>query len=119
MSATPRLVRLLGLTSIGFGVFDYLRSDRLAANVGMADGRIFRLAGAREIVSGVAIALFPRHPAPLVSRLIGDAADIAVLSAVAARPGNERRIAAIIGAGIVLAVSTIDAIALSAQRQAA
>ncbi len=119
MSSRNRMIRLLGLTSIGLGLFDWLSAETLADRTGMRDGGTFRLAGAREIASGVGIALFPASPAPLVSRLIGDAMDVVILSAVAARPGNDRRNAALIGVGMVVAISVIDAIAITAQRRQA
>lgn len=115
--AAQNAIRMLGITSIGLGIFDTLKADDLAARVGMEGGRVFRLAGAREIVTGIGAVLFPASRAPIVARLIGDAIDIAVLSGTAAKPGNDRRNAALIGVGIVLAVTVVDALALASQHR--
>jgi hypothetical protein len=115
---TTRLVTVIGLTSIGFGLFDYLMADRLAAKVGMDHGDIFRAAGAREIVTGGAAVAFPVSRLPIIARIVGDVADTAILSAVAAKPDNSRRWAALLGVGIVAAVSAVDILAARRQRAA-
>jgi hypothetical protein len=109
----------VGLLSICFGVFDFLMAPRLAERVGMKDGRIFRAAGVREIVTGAGAVLMPANPVPLVARLVGDVADLAILSGLAAKKTNPRQRAALIGVGFVLAVTALDVIAKRSQSNTA
>jgi hypothetical protein len=84
----------------------------------MQDGRVFRAAGVREIVTGAGAVLVPASPIPLVARLMGDAADLAILSGLAAKKTNPRRRAALIGVGLGLAVTALDVIAKRSQSKA-
>jgi hypothetical protein len=122
MATTSKIPRTMpsyvGLLHIGFGVFDFLMAPRLADGVGMKDGRVFRAAGVREIITGAGAVLVPASPIPLVGRLMGDAADLAILSDLGAKKTYPRQRAALIGVGLVLAVTALDVIAKRSQFKA-
>lgn len=115
---TQRFVAGIGVASIALGLFDYLRADRLAAKIGIDDGKAFRAAGIREITTGIAAVAFPRSRLPILGRLVGDVADIVLLSTVAAKPDNPRRSASLMVVGIVAVITTVDLLAARWQRVA-
>ena len=114
---TKRLVSAVGLMSIGFGLFDSVRAQSLASKVGMRTGTAFRLAGAREIVTGIGALVPSVAKASIVARLVGDAIDVATLGVTSARPRNQRKAAAAVGLAIVAVVTTVDVLALRRLRR--
>ena len=103
---------MIGLISIGFGIFDSIKARSLASGVGMKSDAAFRLAGAREIATGLAALVPPLASFAIRSRLVGDAVDIATLGVTAAKPSNEKRSMAIMGVAIVAAVTIVDVVAM-------
>ena len=102
--------RAIGGASLVFGIADMLFGRRLGRGVGAGEemgGRLFQIAGAREVVTGVAGLIAPASAAPVQWRLAGDIFDLAALGYIAA-PSNPRRKIALLALGIVVAVAAID-----------
>ena len=105
--------RAVGAASLALGVADILLGRRLGRNVGAGEamgGRLFQIAGVREVATGVAGLMTPHSEAPLQWRLAGDLFDLAALGYIAA-PGNPRRKTALLALGIVAGVTLIDLLA--------
>jgi uncharacterized membrane protein len=101
----------LACLSIGLGLVEVLAPRRLGRLIGAGDHpTLFRLCGLREIASGIAL-LSPRAaPNAAISRLAGDALDMALLgAAIASRKGRPARLA--LAATTVLGVAAVDAYA--------
>lgn len=108
--------RAVGTASLIFGVADMLLSHRFGRGIGAGremGGRLFQVAGAREIATGVAGLIAPASPAPIKWRLAGDMFDLAALGYIAA-PSNPRRNAALLAIGIVAGVALVDWLAARA-----
>lgn len=108
--------RAIGGASLIFGIFDVLNGRRLGRAVGAGEemgGRLFRLAGAREVTTGIAGLIRPASATPIRWRLAGDLFDLAALGYVAA-PANPRRRNAWLALGIVAAVAAVDFLAARA-----
>src|SRR5213078_375529 len=74
---------------------------------GPASSTIVRAMGVREIASGVALLAAPAHPAPLWTRVVGDAIDLGLLGlALTTRGSNRRRLAIALGA--IAGIAAID-----------
>ena len=102
--------RAIGGASLAFGIFDIVMSRTFGRGIGAGatrGGRVFQLAGAREIATGVAGLLAPGSAAPVRWRLAGDAIDFATLAYIA-MPGNPKRKMALLALGIVAAVAMLD-----------
>ena len=102
--------RTIGTASLIFGIADMLLGRRLGRKVGAGEemgGRLFQIAGAREVATGVAGLLAPTSAAPVQWRLAGDLFDLAALGYIAA-PANPKRKAALFALGVVVGVAVID-----------
>jgi len=102
--------RAIGAASVTFGVLDLLIGPRLGRGIGAGEemgGRLFRVAGAREVAMGVAGLIAPASATPVKWRLAGDLFDLAVLGYIAA-PANPRRKMALVAFGVVAAVALVD-----------
>ena len=102
--------RTIGTASLVFGIADMLLGRRLGRKVGAGEemgGRLFQIAGAREVATGVAGLLAPTSAAPVQWRLAGDLFDLAALGYIAA-PANPKRKAALFALGVVVGVAVID-----------
>ncbi|MCK8780915.1 hypothetical protein M0654_13060 [Rhizobium sp. NTR19] len=111
--SADQLTRALGWFSIGLGLMEIFGANRMSHALGMprAEGLI-RAYGVREIGAGV-MTLSTEKQAGLVSRVAGDALDIATL-ATAIRPDNPKRGNAALALGLVLGVTALDIIATQA-----
>jgi hypothetical protein len=103
------LAQFLGWFSIGLGTAQLAAPRTMCRLVGAdAEGaapRVMRLVGVRELTQGAAILVRPRPTAWLWSRVLGDAVDLALLGAVAARNRKTRTAFAIAN---VVAVTVPD-----------
>jgi uncharacterized membrane protein len=107
-----RLARFLGLFGLGLGLVEVLAPRRLASAIGVPERRgILRALGVREIASGIGILARGRRPAGfVVSRVLGDVIDLALLGAAARSLGaNAPRLRA--AAAAVAGVTLLDGIA--------
>ena len=105
--------RTIGAASLVAGIFDILAARRLGKGIGAGEqmgGRMFRVAGTREVATGVAGLIAPASAAPVRWRLAGDLFDLAALGYIAA-PANPKRKMALVALGIVAGVAAIDYIA--------
>lgn len=101
------MARALGLTGAGLGLAEIGMPERLSKGLGLRNSRtLFRLMGAREILSGVGI-LSPRSPtAGLWSRVAGDAMDLGLLGVAVAKSRNRKMVAGAIA--MVVAIGALD-----------
>lgn len=102
--------RAIGVASLAFGMTDMVMGRTFGRGIGAGEemgGRLFRIAGAREIVTGVAGLIAPGSIAPLRWRLAGDVFDLAALAYIAA-PANPKRKMALVALGIVAGVAIAD-----------
>lgn len=108
MPAAERGARLLGWLSLGLGAAELLAAPTVARALGV-EGReaVIRGCGAREIASGVlTLSINPR--VGLSARLLGDAADAALL--VASRRGRNGDTAGLdVGLALVIGLGLADA----------
>ena len=111
--------RAIGTASLTFGVTDMLFGRRFGRGIGAGEqmgGRLFQIAGLREVATGVAGLLAPTSIAPVEWRLAGDMFDLAALSYIAA-PANPKRRMALLALGIVAGVALADFAAARALKQ--
>lgn len=105
----PRtLSQALGWFSIGLGIVELVAPRALGRAIGVGDQpALLRLCGLREIASGIGL-LSERMPAKwALSRVAGDAIDLALLGAAARQPNSDRmRIA--VAAATVTGVTALD-----------
>lgn len=102
--------RAVGAASLAFGIADIVLARAFGRAIGAGEamgGRLFQVAGAREVLTGVAGLVAPASVAPVRWRLAGDAFDLAALGYIAA-PGNPKRRMALIALGIVAGVTLAD-----------
>ena len=102
--------RAIGAASLAFGIADLALGRRLGRGIGAGTemgGRLFRIAGAREVATGVAGRLAPGRAAPVRWRLAGDVVDLATRADIAA-PANPRRKMALLAVGVVAGVALAD-----------
>jgi uncharacterized membrane protein len=100
--------RSLGLFSLGLGLAQLLAPRAVGRAIGVGDRPVaMRLCGAREVVSGLGL-LSGRAPAAFaMSRVVGDAMDLALLGSSLGSPrANRNRIAA--AATAVAGVTAVD-----------
>lgn len=118
-----RISKGMGWFSLALGATQ-LAAPRMLARLagiepGIAVSTIIRLAGLREIASGVAVLLEPRKPMPMYMRVAGDAMDVGLLALAARRRTSTPRflgaVAAVAGA---TALDVIGAVGLSRARTA-
>jgi hypothetical protein len=105
--------RAVGAASLAAGIADMILGPRLGRGIGAGTqmgGRLFRIAAAREIATGVAGLIAPASAGPVRWRLAGDMFDLAALGYIAA-PANPRRKAAFLALGVVAAVAVADLLA--------
>ncbi|WP_104106231.1 SRPBCC family protein [Nocardioides sp. 616] len=106
---TGRLVRGLGVASLGLGVPMLLRPDSVARFAGVDDSAsapaLIRVVGARELIHAALCLVGPQRS--VWTRVMGDAMDLAVLAAAMEGRSGERRtrvnVATAAVAGIALA----------------
>jgi hypothetical protein len=105
--------RVIGAASLAAGIFDIIAAPRLGKGIGAGEemgGRLFQVAGAREVATGVAGLIAPASAAPVQWRLAGDLFDLVVLGYIAA-PANPKRKMALLALGVVAGVAAVDFIA--------
>jgi uncharacterized membrane protein len=112
-----QLGQILGWLSIGLGLAEVLAPRTLGRTIGVGDHpAIVRMAGVREIVTGLGL-LSERAPGAWAwARVAGDAMDLALLGAATSSPDADPRRIAATTAG-VLGVTALDV--YSGQRLAA
>lgn len=111
--------RAIGAASVTFGMFDMLMGPKLGKGIGAGEqmgGRLFRVAGAREVATGVAGLISPASVRPVKWRLAGDLFDLAALAYIAA-PANPRRKMALAALAIVAGVALVDLLGIRALDQ--
>ena len=105
---TEQLARFLGWFSIGLGVAEIVAPGRLAQFIGVKNNpTMFRLMGAREIGSGIAILTQERPAGAVWSRVAGDILDLVLLSTQldSHNPEREKTLTATMS---VLGVTALD-----------
>lgn len=109
-----RLARALGWFSIGLGVSELVLGGRLSRALGMGTydtAPVVRTMGLREVATGVAILIAPKHAAGLWARVAGDLIDLGGLWSGLAMPSNPRRGRVALAMGAVAGVTALDYIA--------
>jgi len=107
---TTQLSTSLGWLSIGLGAVEALAPRKLSGLIGVPEQPLLlRALGAREIASGLAILAQPHRPAPVWSRVIGDAIDLALLG-TALRSANGNRNTILVTAAAVGGITALDVI---------
>lgn len=106
----------LGVFSVGLGLAELAATRELAHGIGVPDDEdhktVLRVAGLRELATGIGILTHPRPSALLWSRVAGDVMDLMVLARAAkSRRANPARLS--IAAGAVLGVTALDLLAAS------
>lgn len=99
------LTRLLGWSSLGLGVAQVAAPHRVARLAGVDDDAtaplVIRAVGARELVHAAGLLKSDRHRAWARTRVLGDALDLAILTAaVRSRSGERRRRATAVTAAV-------------------
>ena len=124
-SAAMKLSRALGWFSVGLGLLQTLAATKVARATGLrGQEHLLRACGVRELASGVGL-LASRGPrgggAAVYSRIAGDAVDLALLGAAAARTpaACARPLAAFAAVAGVTALDLVCAQALHQQANAA
>lgn len=106
--------RVVGVASLTAGITDMVLGPTFGRGIGAGEkmgGRLFRVAAAREIATGVAGLIAPASSAPVRWRVAGDLFDLAALAYIAA-PSNPRRKRTWLAFGIVAGVALADILAL-------
>jgi uncharacterized membrane protein len=107
---TSRLVRALGLASVGLGIPMLWRTDDVARLVGVDDSpralTITRAVGAREMAHAGLLLLGPQRS--VWTRVIGDAMDLGVLGNALKERTGERRMHATVATVAVLGIAGLD-----------
>lgn len=111
--ASDRLAKALGWFSIALGAVELLAPHRITRALGMrgSEGMV-RAYGAREIAAGM-MTLSVEKPVGLMSRVAGDALDIATLM-LAHNRGNRQRDNVATALGAVIGITILDLIATQA-----
>ena len=90
-----RLARALGWASLGLGIADALVPRRLARLIGVSDTAgnavVLRVAGIREIASGIGILVQPRPVGWVWARVVGDGMDLFFLARQLTRSDSAQR----------------------------
>jgi uncharacterized membrane protein len=111
----------LGYFSIGLGLAEVIAPTAVARLIGIKhpndrNRTTLRLMGLREITSGIAILSNQQPKKAMMSRVAGDAIDIALLGATLANPENDRG-RTLFATANVLAVTALDVMASKALAQ--
>jgi uncharacterized membrane protein len=100
------LARGLGWFSLGLGAAQIVAPRRVARLIGLrgegAQNTVMRAVGVREIASGVGILSSPRPAGWLLSRVAGDAMDLALLASADSEERSRRAAAMAAVAGVTL-----------------
>ena len=107
--AAAKLAKGIGLFSIGLGLAEMLMPAQVGAAAGLGpDMKKFLPAlGAREVAHGIGIMMSAKPTTAVMTRIGGDAIDLAYLAAASARSDTNRR--RLLGATIaVLGVTALD-----------
>jgi hypothetical protein len=113
LSSSDRLARNLGWFSIGLGLAELFAAGKITSALGMqGKENLVRAYGMREITSGF-VTLSVDKQAGLMSRIAGDALDIATL-ATAMRPDNPKRENAALALAMVAGITLLDIVATGA-----
>lgn len=113
MTGADRLAKALGWFSIGLGLVELAAPQRITRALGMRGSEgLVRAFGAREIAAGM-LTLSTEKPAGLMSRVAGDALDIATLMLAHTRR-NRRRDNVTTALGAVIGITILDIIATQA-----
>lgn len=116
LGAADRLARGLGWFSFGLGAVEIAAAGRLARLLGLeGHERLLRFYGVREFGAGM-LSLSIEKEWGLVSRVGGDALDLATLLAALFRPGNARRRSVLLALLVVGGVTALDVQAARAVR---
>jgi hypothetical protein len=112
LRGVDQLARALGWISIALGISQVLAAPRYSRALGV-QGResLIRACGLREIGTGV-LTLSTERRAGLLSRVGGDALDIALLGA--ALRGNRKRGSAALALALVVGITALDVFAAQA-----
>lgn len=102
-----QLAKYLGWFSLTLGAFEMSAAGRIAAALGLSDGRLVRGFGAREVAAGLMVLTQPDAATPVWGRVAGDAMDAAVL-AMALGSGNRQRHNAAWAMIFVVAATALD-----------
>jgi hypothetical protein len=108
-AVSPNISMTIGMTAIGLGVVGLLFPRQVARGLGLdaSNTAVRSLFGAREIVTGYALAGDPTKAGVLWARVGGDVFDIAVLKGLDT-PANRKRGNARAVLGFVVAVTALD-----------
>ena len=99
--------RVLGICSVGVGLFAVAAPDKVARFLGINDEQAMSAFGARELAAGAGL-LSPVKPSPWFwLRAGGDVMDVAMLSRAVGRD-NPRRVVAMTALGAVAAIAVFD-----------
>lgn len=99
--------RVLGLCSVGVGLFAVAAPNKVARFIGIEDEQAMSAFGARELAAGAGL-LSPVKPSPWFwLRAGGDVMDVAMLSRAVGRD-NPRRAVALTALGVVAAIAVFD-----------
>lgn len=105
------LSRFLGYFSIGLGVAQVLAPKTMSDLTGVKSQALMQAFGLREIASGVAILSSKQPVVGLWSRVVGDAIDLATLTAAMSDArSDEDRQKAMMAAAAVAGVTVLDVI---------
>ena len=109
--------RLLGLFSLGLGVFELAMGRTASRELGVEKPELVEAFGAREIATGLMALGYPDRAWPIWGRVAGDVADLALLASALGSGNRQRHNAAWAAIG-VLAVTLADiGVALSLSRR--
>lgn len=113
LTGADRLAKALGWFSLGLGIVQLVAPHRITRALGMGGSEnLVRAFGAREISAGM-LTLSTEKPLGLMSRVAGDALDIATLLLAHNRRNRQRdNVATALGA--VIGITILDIIATQA-----
>lgn len=117
LTGADRLARALGWLSFGLGITELVAPQRLANSIGL-EGRagLIRAYGARELASAIPTLSVDKHVG-LLTRIGGDALDLATL-ATALRPNNPKLRNAAVATALVAGITLLDVFAYAAVKAA-
>ena len=110
-SSSDALAKGLGYFSIALGVAELLAPRALCNALGIGNHEtLVRAYGVREVATGVAILMSHDATPWILSRVAGDAVDIATVAATGLRRGNPKQGNAVIAVGALVGVTVLDAV---------
>lgn len=108
--STGRLVKSLGLASVGLGIPMLWRTDDVAELAGVDDSpvapAVIRAVGAREMAHAALLLLGPQRS--VWTRVVGDAVDLATLGVAMSNRTGERRTRTTVATLAVLGITGLD-----------